>query len=273
MNVYRIITENIINEITASGELFWQKTWKMQAPANLLTKSHYHGINRFLLRDGDFWLTFNQANKAGLRIKKGAKSGIAVFYSPVVKAQETEEEDRKYFVLKYYNVFNSNHIEGAEKFIPESEPINPKEEERQIEEVLLNYIKKENVCLEYGGSHACYIPAEHKILIPQINNFVDYKEYLRTLAHEAGHSTGKALKRDMGNGDKESKKYMLEELIAEFTALFIAGQGKIKDNSTAYLQGWVSEFKEKPAMLVKAAGAAEKAARLIKGEQESDIKN
>jgi antirestriction protein ArdC len=51
--------------------------------------------------------------------------------------------------------------------------------------------------------------------------------------------------------------------------LFIAGKGKIKDNTAAYLKGWAGAFKEKPAMLVKAAGAAEKAARLIKGETEN----
>ena len=277
MNVYQIITNSIIEEIEKSGELFWQKTWKMKAPANLITKAFYRGINRVLLKTGDYWLTFNQAKQKGLNIKKGAKSGIAIFYSVVEKnnKEEIEREDdlkESYAVLKYYHVFNENAVDGdLSKFIPqqEQEPVNPDEEDKNIEKTLLDYVAKAGISLEHGGNSASFYFNQNVITMPPKERFISYRDYLCSLAHEAGHSTAKALNRKIENefGDVN---YSFEELVAEFTALFIAGKGKIKDNTAAYLKGWSSTFKEKPTMLVKAAGAAEKAARLIKGETETE---
>ena len=276
MNVYQIITNQIIEDIEKSGELFWQKTWKMKAPANLTTKVYYRGVNRFLLKNGDYWTTFNQAKQKGLNIKKGAKSAIAIFYSPIEKKDKDEDEDgeKRKFVLKYYNVFNENAVEGdLSKFIPErTEPVNPNKEDKIIEKTLLDYIARAGVNLEEGGNSASFYYNQNLITIPPRERFVSHRDYLYTLAHEAGHSTAMALNRKINN-EWGNENYSFEELIAEFTALFIAGRGKIKDNTPAYLKGWVSEFKEKPTMLVKAAGAAEKAARLIKGEQEANIEN
>jgi antirestriction protein ArdC len=282
MNVYQIITNNIIEEIEKSGELFWQKTWKMKAPANLITKAFYRGINRILLKTGDYWLTFNQAKQKGLNIKKGAKSKIAIFYSVVEKNDKEEikgsEEDLKesYRVLKYYHVFNENAVDGdLSKFIPqqEQEPVNPDEEDKNIEKTLLDYIAKFGINLEHGGNSASFYFNQNIITMPPKERFISYRDYLCSLAHEAGHSTAKTLNRKIENNEFGDVNYSFEELVAEFTALFIAGKGKIKDNTTAYLKGWSSMFKEKPTMLVKAAGAAEKAARLIKGETETETEN
>jgi antirestriction protein ArdC len=278
MNVYQIITNNIIEEIEQSGELFWQKTWEMKAPANLITKAFYRGINRILLKNGDFWLTFNQANKAGLKVKKGSKSRIAIFYSVVEKKDKEEinisEEDLKesYAVLKYYHVFNENAVDGdLSKLIPQQaqEPVDPDKEDKNIEKTLLDYISKAGISLEHGGNSASFYFNQNLITMPPKERFISYRDYLCSLAHEAGHSTAKALNRKIENNEFGDVNYSCEELVAEFTALFIAGKGKIKENSTAYLKGWSSMFKEKPTMLVKAAGAAEKAARLIKGEIEN----
>ncbi len=274
MNVYQIITNNIIEEIEKSGELFWQKTWKMKAPANLITKAFCRGINRVLLKTGDYWLTFNQAKQKGLSIRKGAKSRIAIFYSVVEKENKEDIEDKdglkeSYAVLKYYHVFNENAVDGdLTKFIPQQEPVNPDEEDKNIEKTLLDYVAKAGISLEHGGNSASFYFNQNVITMPPKERFISYRDYLCSLAHEAGHSTAKALNRKIENefGDVN---YSFEELVAEFTALFIAGKGKIKDNTAAYLKGWSSTFKEKPTMLVKAAGAAEKAARLIKGETEN----
>ena len=265
MNVYQIITKQIIDEIETSGVLFWQRTWKLQSPVNLITNKFYKGINRVLLKNGDYWITFNQAKQKGLNIKKGAKSGIAIFYSPIEKKEE-EEEEKNGFILKYYRIFNENAVDGdLSKFIPETECINPDEEDKIIEKTLLNYIERAGVNLEHGGNDASYYYDQNLITMPPKERFVSYRDYLCTLAHEAGHSTAKALNRKIDN-ERGDKNYSFEELVAEFTASFIAGKGKIKDNTAAYLKGWCSEFTEKPTMLTKAAGMAEKAAGLIKGE-------
>ena len=275
MNVYQIITENIINEIETTKEIFWQRTWRLKAPVNLSTGKFYKGANRILLKNGDYWITFNQAKQKGLSIKKGAKSGIAIFYSPIEKIKEDESEAEKEklgFVLKYYRVFNENAIDGdLSRFIPEIEPVNPDEEDKSIEKTLLNYIRKVGIALEYGGNSASFYFEQNLITIPPKERFMSYRDYLCTLAHEAGHSTAKALNRKIDN-EWGNTDYSFEELVAEFTALFIAGKGKIKDNTPAYLKGWVSEFKDKPKMLVLAAGKAEKAANYIKGiEEKADV--
>lgn len=81
------------------------------------------------------------------------------------------------------------------------------------------------------------------------------------------HSTGIELGRRM-DGDKESKEYSFEELVAEIGAWILRGlcgieTVKAEDNSTSYLQGWCSTFKEKPYWIMMAYSMADKAVKHI----------
>ena len=64
-----------------------------------------------------------------------------------------------------------------------------------------------------------------------------------------------------------SRDYSQEELVAELGAAFMCGMAGIEnktiENSAAYIQSWIKAFKNDPAMLINAAGQAQKACDYI----------
>ena len=102
------------------------------------------------------------------------------------------------------------------------------------------------------------------------------EDYYSILFHELTHATGheSRLARDgitkaTGFG---SPAYSKEELIAEMGAAFLCGhtgiEQKVLDNSAAYIDSWLSRLHEDDRLIVHSAGAAQKAADYILGENE-----
>jgi antirestriction protein ArdC len=96
--------------------------------------------------------------------------------------------------------------------------------------------------------------------------------YYGTLFHELAHSTGheKRLARPgvTGGNTFYSKGYGKEELVAELTAVMLAGECGLDvdvKNHAAYVAGWLKNIKEDRSILVKAASQASKAAEYIMG--------
>lgn len=102
----------------------------------------------------------------------------------------------------------------------------------------------------------CYIPARDKIMMPSKKLFKNLNEYTSTLAHELAHSTGapNRLNRDVLNRFG-SKKYAIEELVAEMTSVFIMNQYGYKattKNSALYLDSWAHGLKDGGVDMLKA---------------------
>ena len=98
MDVYAIVTEEIIN-LLESGVVPWRKPWSSTGmPRNLVSKKPYRGINHFLLSASKcvspFWLTMHQANELGGQIRKGEESMIIVFWK-VENSEESTEVPRE----------------------------------------------------------------------------------------------------------------------------------------------------------------------------------
>ena len=75
--VYEIVTQQILEQLER-GVVPWARPWKVDglAPANLVTRRAYRGINVFLLglraAATPWWLTFRQAKELGGRVRAGA---------------------------------------------------------------------------------------------------------------------------------------------------------------------------------------------------------
>ena len=82
--VYEIVTQRIIEQLEA-GVAPWKKPWTNKAPASLCSTKEYRGLNVLMLASqgfpSRFWLTFNQANKLGGHIKRGAKGSLVVYWN------------------------------------------------------------------------------------------------------------------------------------------------------------------------------------------------
>ena len=224
MKAKKRIIEDLVTKIEQSNDN-WIKTWVPLFPENIRGTS-YSGINfvKLLFSGGlsNKWLTFKQANKAGLKIKKGAK-GQYVTYA----ARKEKEDGTDYYFLKGYHVFN---LSDTENFEPEKVSFDLYDCKSFIDKFADLYIS-ENLAECY------YIPARHVINIPPASQFKNEASYFAVMFHELAHSSKIACSRDFN--------YATEELTAELCAFFLAVKfgiaNEVKANTIAYLKYWLKD--------------------------------
>ena len=123
MDVYAIVTEKIVN-LLESGIVPWRKPWTSTGlPRNLVSKKPYKGVNYFLLSATKyvlpFWLTYRQARELGGHVRKGEESTIVIFWkvedskrsNEDLEVEETDDKNRRRFLLRFYRVFNLEQCE------------------------------------------------------------------------------------------------------------------------------------------------------------------
>lgn len=101
---------------------------------------------------------------------------------------------------------------------------------------------------------AYYSIAKNEIVVPEKEQFRDGESFYGTLFHEMVHSTGAEGVLDrLQPTSFGSKEYAREELVAELGSALVAqryGMTKhIKEDSCAYLKGWLDELKESPQFI------------------------
>lgn len=287
-DVYEMVKSNILSGIEKiqTGEVTatWKKPWSLQnvRPMNWESERFYSGVNLWLLNHGGSeFLTFKQIQElqkkhTDIKLKKGSKSRTVVFFKwTEEETDETTGEVIKpaYPILRYYNVFSLDDIVGLElKRQATTYNHNPEQAENAMNNALFDYFHRDGIEVRFTKSaEAFYMPSSHSISVPETRYFEHYNRMLSTLAHEAIHSTAKALKRKQGDL-KGSKEYAFEELVAEFGAsLLLAHFGVAnevsEENNVAYINSWLQALKETPArQLVSAMQLAQRAADYILGE-------
>lgn len=275
-NVYQIITDRIIESLR-KGVVPWRKPWRTETPKNLVSRKEYRGVNVLLLGampfESEWWLTFNQAKSLGGSVRKGQKGTPVIFWK--VTSEEDEEGKRsKGFLLRYYTVFNVLQTEGTA--IPKPSAPRKFDPIASCEEVISSFLIPPTI--EHGGSRACYVPSEDRVLMPNRQAFSSPEEYYSTLFHELAHSTGAAhrlgRKGVMDHSSFSSHSYSQEELVAECASAFLAAEAGISasviDNSAAYIGHWIKVLRSDPRMMVHAAAQAAKAADMILGRSSKE---
>jgi antirestriction protein ArdC len=121
-----------------------------------------------------------------------------------------------------------------------------------------------------------YVPATDTITVPDIDQFTETAEFYSTLYHEMTHSTGHVSRLNrLTSTAFASNTYSQEELVAELGSAFLVHHAGLETassfrNSAAYLRGWLNALHDDKRLIVKAAGQADKAVRLILGEEDDD---
>jgi antirestriction protein ArdC len=284
-DLYQTVTDQIIAMLEA-GVVPWRSPIlgrsKAGHPKNLNTGKAYRGVNVFLLAftayakgyGSSYWMTFNQAKERGGNVKKGEKSSMVVFWKQYETRDKQTGEPVKVPVLRYYNCFNAEQVEGVE--IPDAvkfEPIDfhPIEE---AEKIAAGYVAGPAVHYD-GGQQAYYRPSTDTVHMPQKTRFASEPEFYSTLYHELSHSVGHSsrLDRKLDTDPKPfgSPDYGKEELIAEMSAAFLCSYAGIQPtvigNQAAYLAGWLKQLKSDKKLVVSAAGQAQRSADWIRGER------
>ncbi len=276
MNVYEIVTDRILAELE-KGKIPWEKPWigGIDCPIKHTTGEPYSILNQILLGEPGEYLTLNQCNKEGGKIKKGAKAKLVVFWKMLEKEDE-KNKDKKQIIpmLRYYNVFHINDCEGIKpKFEREQHP-NGATKAQNAENIVSEYSSRTNLEISHANQlQAYYMPRKHLVNIPDMDRFKSTEGYYSTFFHELVHSTGnkKLLNRfpdDAKQAAFGSDSYSREELVAEIGANMLLHSmemdtDKSNRNSVAYVQSWLHALKNDKRLIVSAAGHAEKAVKLI----------
>lgn len=304
-NVYEIITDRIVDELE-KGNIPWHRPWVCYSRNaktyrfGALAVSHTNGkpyslLNQMLLGKPGEYLTWNQVQKEGGKVKKGAKSGMVCFWKmlpieeedangkPVLDPKTGKPVKKVIPFLRYYNVFHLDDVDGIKEKYPQSKEDHTVTVEmekagihEEAERVLHGYIDREGITFKESLSNeAYYSPALDLIQLPLRSQFEKTAEYYSTAFHEATHSTGhesrlNRLKLTGKSAAFGGSDYSKEELVAELGAasichaLGIETESSFK-NSVAYVQSWLKALKNDKRMIVGAASKAEKAVDLIFG--------
>lgn len=289
-NVYQMVTDKVIEQME-KGIIPWHKPWRggvFGGAVNYVTRKQYSFLNQMLLGKGGEWLSWKQIQDCGGKLKKGAKAGMVVFYTPFVVTEEkvkadgtTEKEEKIIPYLRYYNVFHIDDCTGIESKI-NSENEGQASDLQPVgaaEEIVTGYVTGEDAPKFHNGvpsDRAYYSPLSDTVVVPMISQYDIVEEYYSTTFHELVHSTMKESrcnrKEAQGLAAFGSKNYSREELVAELGSAMLCQQAGLESdkaftNSVAYLQGWLKALKGDDKLIVWAASRAEKAARFIMGER------
>jgi antirestriction protein ArdC len=125
------------------------------------------------------------------------------------------------------------------------------------------------VRLKLGGDRAFYSPLTDHIGLPPDNAFSGPSEFAAVALHELGHWTGHSSRLDRETAMKAkfgSAAYAMEELRAELSSAFIAGELGIPADipqHASYIQNWLKPLKQDKREIFRAAADAQKIVDLI----------
>ena len=284
--IFDTIVENLEKE-----NIIWAKPWiNSELPHNAVSKRPYGGFNAFLLNfitiDKGYktsrFVTFKQAKEMGGSVRKGEKGYMIVFnemrfaYAKDENGNVVKDENgktkydltKKYFLSRYYIVFNIDQCENLPEKLYNVESFNT-EIAPNAEAVLNNY--EDCPPISYGGDMAAYSPSMDIIKMPYMEHFKTTEGYYSTLFHECIHSTGAKcrLNRPMSSKKENIEEYAKEELIAEIGAAILMNASGLNveiEDKAAYCKSWLKAIKEmKDGTLMGAFTKAWKAAEYVQG--------
>jgi antirestriction protein ArdC len=264
--------EMMIDRMKAMKASDWRQGWTtgkgtmLGMPQNMSGRN-YSGSNSFFLQmdtsmnaySTPVYLTFLQAQKENIRIKKGAQSMPVIYWDLNIKderGKRVSESDYRQMgrteqakcevrpFLRAFSVFNVDQTNLAEVNKEKYDAIvdrfkgpQLRDKEGMYENRALDrmFERQEWICPVQNDvlvDGACYSPARDLVILPKKEQFnigknaeeifKDGMEYYSSALHEMTHSTGtpNRLNREKGARFGDAK-YAKEELVAELTAAMV----------------------------------------------------
>ena len=294
-DIYDMVTNQILDMIEKEGDLVWYNGRDQKGaddsvflpiPMNFKTKKVYRGINAFLLgfypkrteKSGKevikheqikdeklFWLTINQIESSGGKLKKGSKAAQAIYYNWIYKNGDKTISEKEYRslwkklscgvkekadkacdellkipFLRYYNVFNERDIEGIDfesvrkGMKSKAKHFESKQEKIAAAEAIIKNMPNAPQIIEKlieKPESPNYQPLRDLVVMPQKEQYSNVAIWYGTAFHELVHSTGHVSRIGrVGVTDFDgfgSPKYAFEELIAELGSAFLNSESGI----------------------------------------------
>ncbi len=273
-DVYAVVTNRII-ELLEQGVVPWKKMWSESGqPQNMVTQKPYHGVNVLLLNSlnfpTNFFLTFRQITELGAKVRRDEKGIPIIFWKWIDIKNESEDEEKRKPLLRYYHVFNVSQCEEipVNRIPIVSKPLEPIHECEVIVQNMPN-----RPVIRVTSEDPYYHLVEDFINMRDMSDFVAIEDYYDVLFHELAHSTGHASRLNRKEIVEHSKfgsmPYSIEELTAEMTSCFLKSHAGIPEstieNSASYIQSWLKVLKSDRKFIVYASAQAQRAADYILG--------
>ena len=282
------ITAHIVTALESGNVPPWRRPWRVGpnagAPANVVSKKPYRGINPILLdmaaaRHGltsRWFATFNQWKAMGGKVMRrpdsvpeGQWGTNIVFWTPVTKTEKDAEGDEKtdrYFVMRSYTVFNVDQVEGGQLDHLRASGADTGYDDAPVidYEPAEEAIAATGISIRYGGGQAYYSPTHDYIQVPPKATFTEPIDYYETVFHELVHATEHPTRLNWSRKESDNS-YAMGELVAEIGACYLARELGVpaSDNLTnhvAYLANWLKAMKDDPRFIFSASSQASKAA-------------
>ena len=280
--IQKQITDRILQGFKA-GCIPWRKPWRPDknsgAPANVISKRPYSGVNPILLDlvamsrgyTSRHWGTYQQWSSLGAQVRKrpadvkpGQWGTQICFYKQIkkTKVENGEEKTETFPILRTYTVFNIDQVDGESvdhlRASTESDASPVDADYQQAQEA----IDATGAKMKFGGERAFYSPYGDFIQMPNRRQFFSLNEFYSTSFHELVHWSESRL--------GWTGSYAMGELVAEIGSCYIAAQlgipgGDDLENHTSYLSSWLKELENDPKAILRAASQASKATEFILG--------
>ena len=283
------ITATIVEHLKSGKTLPWRRPWNLDrncgAPANVVSKRSYRGINPLLLEvasmrhgfQSKWWATWNQWKKLGGNVKRrpadvppGEWGTSIVFWKPVTKTEKDandEEQKETYFLLRCYTVFcldqvQADHLDHLRVGHGQLEA----EEVQQRFERADKAIDATGADIRHGGNRAFYEAEGDYIALPHRHQF-SLPEYYETAFHELTHWTEHESRLNWDRSKPENT-YALGELIAELGGCYIAAElglptAERLENHASYMRTWLQNMQDDPKFIFRGASQAAKACDFV----------
>ena len=294
-------TEMMVERMQSMKASDWRQGWTngkgtmLGMPQNLSGRN-YSGTNSFFLQMDTamnayrtpVYMTFMQAQKENLRIKKGAQSMPVIYWDLNIKderGKRVAESDYKQMSRGEQAQTNLEEV-NKEKYDaivdrfkgPQLRDTQGMYENRALDRM---FERQEWICRVQNDrivDGAYYSPARDMVIIPMKEQFnigknaeeifKDGMEYYSSALHEMTHSTGTANRLNRDKGAKfGDAKYAKEELVAELTAAMVGNtlgfDKRILNNNAAYMDGWINALREEPKFIVSVMADVNKASKMI----------
>lgn len=293
--IYEKVTKQILDDMIR-GDIPWRniripKKGEKCPYTNPFTKIDYKPFNCMLLGKPGEYGTMKQINKAGGRVRKGAKGRTVVFWDVYIPEKNKEEakkleaegksiEHLKAVNLKYYTVFNLADVDGLKPKAPEEQAEPQVMQQAQnptalADLVIDTYSLSEKVTVRKDNHYEpAWHPSTDTVDMPNKELFCLEEDWYASLFGELVHSTSTEKRCDRKKEFEEicgGEKSVKEELIAEIGSSMLLCTCGIQRNETrqqtsAQCQKWIAEFNNDFRLVVQAASKAEKAAKYVLGD-------
>jgi antirestriction protein ArdC len=286
-DLYQQVTDQITAALEA-GTIPWRQPWTSAAggrPASMSTGRPYRGVNVLLLSlaavgrgyASPWWGTYRHIAELGGQVRRGETSVQVVFWKQL-PARDAEGQDRDVGtspprtvpLLRAFRVFNAEQADHLPARYRAAQTAGP-DLAGDARDVLAGYLAAGGPALVHAaGAGPSYSPARDQITLPAPGQFPSREAYWATAFHEAAHSTGHPARLNRpgaaGFDHYGSGRYAREELVAEIGGAMLAAttgvatDASLRDDSAAYIAGWLTALDGDRKLVVTAASQAEHAA-------------